>query len=221
MIRAVLLDLDGTLLDTAPDLAAAANAMLAELGRDPLAETAVRDFIGKGIDHLVRRCLECAGAGVDAAAFAGARERFDLHYAQTNGRAAREFPGVREGLAAMQGRGLRLACVTNKAARFTLPLLERAGLSTFFGAVVTADQVGKRKPDPAPFMHACRRLGVAPKDAAVIGDSENDALGARAAGCRVYLVPYGYREGRDVREIESDGIVASLLHAAEALTQAT
>lgn len=221
MIRAVLLDLDGTLLDTAPDLAAAANAMLAELGRAPLAEAAVRDCIGQGIDYLVRRCLECAGAGADGAAFAAARERFDRHYAQANGRAAREFPGVREGLAAMRDAGLRLACVTNKAARFTLPLLDQAGLSAFFGAVVTADQVGKRKPDPEPFLHACRRLGVAPEDAAVIGDSENDTFGARAAGCRVYLVPYGYREGREVREIESDGIVATLVHAAQALTRIT
>jgi phosphoglycolate phosphatase len=219
LIRAVLLDLDGTLLDTAPDLAAAANAMLTELGCRPLSEAAVRDFIGQGIDHLVRRCLECAGA--EAASFASARERFELHYAQTNGRAAREYPGVREGLAAMQAAGLRLACVTNKAARFTLPLLERAGLSAFFDAVVTADQVGKRKPDPEPFLQACRQLGVAMQDAVVVGDSENDALGARAAGSRVYLVPYGYREGREVREIESDGIVASLVHAAQTLTRTT
>lgn len=219
MILAVLVDLDGTLLDTAPDLTAAANAMLAELGRAALAESEVREFIGQGIDHLVRRCLESSGAG--AQPFAAARERFDVHYAQSNGRASREFPGVREGLAAMQRAGLRLACVTNKAERFTLPLLDRTGLSGYFGAVVTADQVGKRKPDAAPFVHACVRLGVAPADAAVIGDSENDALGARAAGCRIYLVPYGYREGREVRAIESDGIVASLLHAAEVLAHTT
>lgn len=217
MIRAVLLDLDGTLLDTAPDLAAAANAMLADLGLAALQESAVRDFVGKGIDHLVRRCLETAGAG--QALEAAARERFANHYARFNGCASRLFPGVREGLVRMRTAGLRLACVTNKAERFTLPLLQRTGLAGLLDAVVTADQVGARKPRPEPFEEACRRLGVAARDAVVIGDSENDALAGRAAGCRVYLVPYGYREGREVQSIESDGIVATLLQAAEALIE--
>ncbi len=115
-----------------------------------------------------------------------------------------------EGLALLKEAGLRLACVTNKAARFTLPLLEKQGLSRFFGAVVTADQAGARKPAPGPFLEACRRLNTLPSESLVVGDSENDALGARAAGCRVFLVPYGYSEGRDVRELDSDGIVASL-----------
>jgi phosphoglycolate phosphatase len=218
VIRAVLIDLDGTLLDTAPDLAAAANAMLADLHLAQLPAGAVREFIGQGIDALVRRCLDAAGAqaGVEALA----RERFALHYAALNGRAARAFPGVAEGLERMRAARLRLACVTNKPARFTLPLLERAGLAGIFDAVVTSDAVGRRKPDPALFLEACRRLGVAAQEAAAVGDSENDALGARAAGCRVYLVPYGYRQGRDVRSLPSDGIVATLLEAAEACIEA-
>jgi phosphoglycolate phosphatase len=219
VIRAVLLDLDGTLLDTAPDLAAAANAMLADLGLAALPESTVRDFVGKGIDHLVRRCLEAAGA---AQALEGtARGRFAAHYGRVNGRASRVFPGVREGLVRMRTAGLRLACVTNKAERFTLPLLARTGLAGLLDTVVTSDQVGARKPRPEPFEEACRRLGVPARDAVVIGDSENDALAGRAAGCRVYLVPYGYREGREVQSIESDGIVATLLQAAEALIESS
>ena len=120
-----------------------------------------------------------------------------------------------EGLAALRARGVRLACVTNKAARFTRPLLAATGLDGYFDAVVTSDEVGRRKPDPEPFLHACRALGAAPADTVVIGDSANDAQGARAAGCRIYLVPYGYREGRALRDIDCDGIVDSLLHAAD------
>ena len=219
MIRAVLLDLDGTLLDTAPDLGAAANAMLADLKLAPLDEDTVRDFIGQGIDRLVQRCLAAAGGAADTEA--AARERFMQHYARCNGGAARPYAGVVEGLARMRAAGLRLACVTNKAEAFTLPLLERTGIAPSLDAVVTADQVGARKPDPQPFLEACRRLGVAVGDAVVVGDSDNDARGARAAGCRVVLVPYGYSEGRDVRSIDSDGIVASLLQAAETFIESS
>ncbi len=218
MIRAVLIDLDGTLLDTAPDLAAAANSMLGELGLAGLAPAAVREFVGKGIESLVRRSLAASlGAEPDEALLERARESFATHYERTNGRSAAVFPGVREGLEQMRAQRLRLACVTNKAAAFTLPLLEKARLAPLLDAVVTADQVGRRKPDPEPFLHACRALGVAPAEAAVIGDSANDAQGARAAGCPVLLVSYGYSEGRNVNELDSDGVVATLGEAAERL----
>jgi len=220
--RAALIDLDGTLLDTAPDLAAAANAMLAELGRPALPASAVRDFVGKGIAHLVRRALEAsAGAPPDDATFEAACTRFAAHYARLNGSAAQPFEGVPDGLQAMRAAGLRLACVTNKLARFTEPLLVASGLRDFFDAVVTSDLAGARKPDPAIMLEACRRLEVRPAEACVIGDSSNDAAAARAAGCRFLLVPYGYREGRGLREIESDGIVATLREAAKLLTLPT
>ena len=220
--RAALIDLDGTLLDTAPDLAAAANATLAELGRAPLPAEAVRDFVGKGIAHLVRRTLETsAGTPPDDATFDAACARFAAHYERLNGSAAQPFDGVREGLTAMRAMGLRLACVTNKLARFTEPLLAASGLRGFFDAVVTSDRAGARKPDPAIFLDACRRLGVVAGEACVIGDSSNDAEAARAAGCRFLLVPYGYREGRGLHEIESDGIVPTLREAAKLLTLPT
>lgn len=221
-VRAALIDLDGTLLDTAPDLAIAANAMLAELGREPLPPQAVRDLVGKGIAHLVRRSLELSAAGAppDDAGFDAALAIFARHYERCNGTASRIYSGVHEGLRAMRERGLRLACVTNKASNFTAPLLASTGLAAYFDAVVTSDVVGKRKPDPGIFLHACKALDVSPDETVVIGDSGNDSEGARAAGCVFLLVPYGYREGRDVQDIECDGIVPTLLHAAKALGQA-
>lgn len=216
--HAVLVDLDGTLLDTAPELAAAANALLAERGLAPLPLAQVRDFIGQGIGPLVWRCLStAAGHAPEDGAFDGALERFAAHYERLNGSAASVYPGVIEGLERMRGAGLRLACITNKAARFTLPLLDRSGLATFFDAVVTSDEAGVRKPHPGIFLYACRRLAAAPQDTVVIGDSANDASGARAAGCRILLVPYGYREGRELTAIDCDGVVADLAHAARRL----
>jgi len=213
MIKAVLLDLDGTLLDTAPDIAAAANAMLAEQGLAPLPASTVRDFIGSGIARLVERCLQVSGRPMREEAL----RSFGAHYRRLNGSAAAPFPGVLDALERVRAAKLRLACVTNKAAAFTLPLLEKTNLAPFFDAVVTADQVGRRKPDPAPFLQACRALGASPGESVVIGDSANDAEGARAAGCAVLFVSYGYSEGRDVRSIDSDGVVDSLGEAAERL----
>lgn len=210
-MKAVLLDLDGTLLDTAPDIAAAANAMLAEHGLAPLPASTVREFIGSGIPALVERCLRARNALPHPDALASFRE----HYERLNGIAARPFPGVLEALDRMRAAGLRLACVTNKAAAFTLPLLQRTGIAKLLDATVTPDQAGRRKPDPEPFLHACRTLGAAPSESVVIGDSANDAEAARAAGCRVLLVSYGYSEGRDVRALDSDGVLASFGEAAE------
>lgn len=217
LIRAVLLDLDGTLLDTAPDLAAAANAMLAEQGLAPLAAATVREFIGGGIPKLVERCLQAAGYPLAGERLAPGLRSFATHYQRLNGASSTPFPGVVEALERLRGAGLRLACVTNKASAFTLPLLEKTGLARLFDAVVTADQAGRRKPDPECFLQACRALGVAPAEAAVIGDSANDAQAARAAGCRVLLVSYGYSEGRDVRTLDCDGVAATFGEATERL----
>ena len=214
MIRAALVDLDGTLLDTAPDLAAAANATLAELGLAPLELAAVREFVGKGIAVLMRRSLaQALGRAPDAALVEQAQTAFTAHYERLNGRASTPYPGVLDGLSAMRAKGIRLACVTNKLERFTLPLLAKAGLAAQFDAIVTSDLAGARKPDPAMFLHACRQLGVAPAEACVIGDSDNDGEAARAAGCRFLLVSYGYREGRALGEIACDAVVQSLVQA--------
>ena len=220
MVKAALLDLDGTLLDTAPDLAAAANAMLAEQGLAPLPADLIRGFIGRGIAHLVESCLQAAGNPLACARLEPALRSFGAHYARENGRRSRPYAGVAEALARMRAASLRLACVTNKAQAFTAPLLAKTGLAPCFDAVVTADQAGARKPHPAPFLLACESLGVAPSQAVVIGDSANDAEGAHAAGCRLLLVSYGYSEGRDVAGLGAEAVVASLGEAAERLLTA-
>jgi len=216
-MRAVLLDLDGTLLDTLPDIAAAACAMLSERGRAPLPAVAVRDFIGSGIRKLVERCLEATGGAPTDETLEEAERSFRRHYERLNGTASRPFPGVIETLESLRSRGIALACVTNKARAFTVPLLRSTGLLPYFDAVVTSDDAGERKPHPAPFLQACRALGVSPAEALVVGDSALDAQAGRAAGCKVLLVSYGYTEGRDVRTIDCDGVVDSLGEAASRL----
>jgi len=214
-VRAVLLDLDGTLLDTAPEIAAAAADMLSELGLDPVDPLRVREFIGKGIPHLVRRTLEASlGRAPDERRVGSAMEGFFFHYAKRNGCMAKPYPGVLEGITELRAKGFALACVTNKTAQFTIPLLEATGLAGFFPVVVSGDTMPKKKPAPDPLLEACRRLGIPALEALMVGDSRNDALAARAAGCPVLLVPYGYTEGDDVQGIDCDGIVPSLLHVA-------
>ena len=216
MVRAILIDLDGTLLDTAPDLAAAANAMLADLGRPARTLDEVKTFVGKGIARLVERCLT---GDLDKKADGGELQRaleiFRKHYEKDSGMHSSIYPGVIDGLEAM--RDFRLACVTNKAERFTKPLLERKGLAKYFEAVICGDIVARGKPDPACYLMACERLGVTPAEAVVIGDSENDVLAARAAGIRVLCVPYGYNEGRPIESAGCDGMLRTLDDAHVAL----
>lgn len=218
-VRAVLLDLDGTLLDTVPDLHLAANAMLRELGRPAVGVDAMRSYVGRGIPNLVKRLLAGSLDAADdpAPPPADALAAFRRHYAEVNGLHTAVYPGVLEGLTLLKAKGLPMAVITNKAAVFVRPLLDRMGLSGFFNAVVGGDTLPKAKPDPMPVVWACGRLGVSPSDALLIGDSVNDARAARAAGCRLFLVPYGYNEGRDVRELEADAIVGSILEAAQQL----
>ena len=219
--RAVLVDLDGTLLDTAADLAAAVNAMRAELGLAPLPEATVASYVGKGAEVLVHRAL---GGGLDArvddAMLARGLDAFLRHYEHTNGQRAREYPGAREGLAAMRASGLALACVTNKPQAFADALLRRTDLHGAFSLVLGGDALPRRKPDPLPMLHAARALGAAPRETVAIGDSVNDALAARAAGMTVFAVPYGYNEGRDVSTLDVDAVVGSLLEAAALIVRA-
>ncbi|OWT75750.1 MULTISPECIES: phosphoglycolate phosphatase [unclassified Achromobacter] len=219
--RAALLDLDGTLLDSIPDLAMAANAMRVELGMEVLREDVIATFVGKGVDNLVRRTLAASLAAsqsdseCDESLFQRARESFYRHYHLVNGDKARIFDGVLDGLKAMRELGLKLAVVTNKPTEFTLPLLQRTGLAGFFQAVVCGDTCARKKPDPQPVQHACALLDVAPEYAVTIGDSLNDTQAGRGAGTRTLVVPYGYNEGVDVRTLEVDGIVATLVEAAD------
>lgn len=215
-IRAVLLDLDGTLLDTVLDLHAAACGMLADFGRPPVAVEDIRAYVGRGIPNLVKRVLagKLEAADDPAPPPADALASFKKHYEHVNGRAARPFPGVIEGLDAFKAMGLPLGVITNKAQAFTLPLLERTGLMPYLSVAVAGDQLPKPKPDPMPLVWACGHLNVSPADTLMIGDSVHDFHAGRNAGCKVFLVPYGYNEGRDVRGLSADAIVESVLDAA-------
>jgi phosphoglycolate phosphatase len=213
-VKAIIIDLDGTLLDTAPDLAVAANRMLAELGREPLPEARIADFIGKGVPHLVKRTLtESYGNEPDEALFERALESQYTHYDRTNGELTQPYPGVMEGLALLQQAGFKLACVTNKFARFTLPLLKQMKMDTYFSETISGDTLPRKKPDPLPLTHTAKQFGIAPAQMLMIGDSFNDVQAARAAGCPIFCVDYGYNEGLDVRTFGVDAIVSSLVEA--------
>ena len=211
-VRAVLFDLDGTLLDSIPDLSEACHRMMVELGRAPHSIDTIRTFVGKGMLNLVRRCLAEHGTASDAE-MAEAVAAFQRHYAEVNGLATTLYEGVVPALAALQAQGVAMASVTNKPAAFTGPQLERMGIARYFGATVSGDTLPEKKPHPAPLIHACELLGVTVAESLMIGDSANDAEAARAAGMPVLLVTYGYSEGMPVDSIECDGLLSSLVDA--------
>ncbi len=214
-IRAVIIDLDGTMLDTVPDFEAALNGMRADLGLAPITQETIKPLVGKGSEKLVRDALllDWDAARVDAV-FDEALAGYQRHYLAINGDRSTLFDGVLEGLAAMKEQGLRLACVTNKPMAFTTPLLAQKGLAPWFELVYGGDSFPKKKPDPMPLLGVCGAFDLSPMQVVAIGDSSNDAEAARAAGCFVLTVPYGYNHGRPIQEINSDGIVGSLLDAA-------
>lgn len=201
--QAVLFDLDGTLADTAADIHAACNAMLEHVGRPPWSLSAVADLVGKGAEHFVTQV-------VGPEALATCLPVFLAHYHANNGRYARVFAGVREGLDELRRAGLALGVVTNKPRALTVPLLQQLALAPDFSVIVAGGDTPERKPDPAPVLRACTTLGVAPWATLVVGDSGNDVGAAHAAGCPCVLVPYGYSEGCPVQSLGSDGIVSTL-----------
>ncbi len=212
-VRAACIDLDGTLLDTIPDLAAAANAMLVALKLTPLPEERIRRFVGKGVEVLIDRTLDAAGglaAAGGPATGEAARVHFYSAYRELNGSEARTYPGVVQGLRGLRDLGITLACVTNKPDEFAVPLLQRCGLDAYFDFVIGGDTLPFKKPHPGQLLEACRRWSLEPAQVLAVGDSVNDAEAARSAGMPVYLVPYGYNEGRDVHDADVDGIVSSL-----------
>ncbi|HUO43969.1 MAG TPA: phosphoglycolate phosphatase [Burkholderiales bacterium] len=219
-VKAVMIDLDGTLLDTAQDLALAVNLTLIELGRPTLHEKRIANFIGKGVYHLMRCALtEVDGGQPDEALFERSMAMFMDCYDRTNGEHTAPYPGVVEGLDALRAAGFPLACVTNKIGRFTFSLLERQRLTRYFDIVLAGDTLPKKKPDPLPLTHTAEKFGVTPCDLLLIGDSLNDVEAARAAGCPVFCVDYGYNEGNDVRAFDVDAIVSSLFEASKLITR--
>ena len=216
MIRrpsAILFDLDGTLLDTAGDIALALSRAFADHGHPAPPPAAVRRMIGKGAPVLVERAVAAQGLDLAPAGQAALLERFFHHYGrlqELDECAAQPYPGAREALVALHAAGLPLGVVTNKYHRFATGLLQRLDLAGYLRVVVGGDTCERRKPDPMPLLHACAQLGVAPSTALMVGDSSNDVDAARAAGMPVVLVPYGYTEGQDPRLWPCDHLVDSL-----------
>ncbi len=220
-VDAIAFDLDGTLLDTIGDLAAAVNELLVDEGRLPLPTSTIRDLVGKGLGSLLTRALAAAGAPPRRGeAQAALLARYETIYESLLGRATALFPGVIAGLDRLRAAGFRLAVVTNKASRFVRPHLAQTRIADYFDAIVGGDDAATRKPDAAPLLLAARLLGVAPPRILMVGDSGNDVLSARAAGCPVLVVPYGYREGILVQDLGSDGIVDSLEAVADRVRRA-
>lgn len=215
-VKAVAFDLDGTLVETLPDLHESANRMLADLGRPVVSEKTVRAYIGDGVDRLVKRLLTSSVDGEpDAGAFEKAADNFRRHYARILTRASHPFPGAIDLLDLLRRRGFKLACVTNKPARFTEPLLRELGMTERLDLILSGDSLSAKKPDPLPLVHAASAFGVATAHLLMIGDSQVDTAAARSAGCPVFCVPFGYRGSLTVQELDCDAIVPTLAEVSE------
>jgi phosphoglycolate phosphatase len=211
-VKMVMIDLDGTLIDTVPDLAAAANRMLADLGRPVWDESHYRKWIGNGVPRFVKRALTGEmQAEPDAAVFEQALAIFRAHYAAAVADRSLPYAGVVEALERLSAMGFSLACITNKAEAFTVPLLKQLDLYKYFRLVLSGDSLPKQKPDPLPLLHACRHFGITPEHGVLVGDSSNDVAAARAAGMPVICVTYGYNHGHDIRDAHPDAVVDSLI----------
>ncbi|NRF66377.1 phosphoglycolate phosphatase [Aquincola sp. S2] len=207
-LQAAIVDLDGTLIDTVGDFELALNRMLADLGQRGVARAFIERTVGRGSEHLIRSTLTEVGAAQSL--YDDAWQRYQAHYLAINGQCAQVYPGVVEGLQQLVQAGLKLACLTNKPGAFARPLLAAKGLDRFFAHVFGGDAFERKKPDPLPVQRACAALGSAPARTLVIGDSSNDARAARAAGCPVVLVNYGYNHGEPVAAAGADAVIERL-----------
>lgn len=210
--KMILCDLDGTLVDSVPDLTFCVDAMMERLGRAPRGEAAVRTWVGNGVEKLVCRALTGQLEGEpDAADYALAYPLFLALYAENTYNRSILYPGVREGLDFLASAGYPLGCVTNKAAQFTEPLLSHLGIRERFTLVVSGDSLPRKKPDPMPLLHAADHFGVAPAEALMIGDSVSDVKAARAAGFGILCMSYGYNHGEDIRDSNPDAVIDSMV----------
>lgn len=220
-IRAAILDLDGTLVHTLGDFVEALQRMLHDLPAPythyPISAATIEPLVGKGSENLIGSLLaqvDWAGGAIkneaDAAIFDMACARYLYHYAEVNGRVSTVYPGVLEGLEALQALGWPLACVTNKPTALAQSLLRAKGLEGFFAFTLGGDALPRKKPDPLPLLTACERLGVPAEHTLMVGDSSNDAQAARAAGCPVWLMTYGYNHGQAIHAVDADGFIDRL-----------
>lgn len=209
-VSAIVIDLDGTLLHTAQELAESANRMLRDMGRPAVSQELLMSYIGNGIHWLVKRALTGdMYAEPDAALFDRALPVFEQHYTALL-LDSKPFPNVIAGLDAMKAAGYRLGCITNKVERYTTPLLQGIGLAHYFDIVLAGDTLPEKKPHPLPLLHSAKFFGIPVERLLLIGDSLSDTQAARAAGCPVFCVPYGYNHGEPVADLDLDAVIPDL-----------
>jgi phosphoglycolate phosphatase len=215
---AAIIDLDGTMVDTMGDFVVAVNLMLRDLGHKPVDRAVVALRVGKGSENLVKSVLNhvaapsirAQAAPENIADIERALDLYQQHYLAINGQFAHVYPGVVDGLLALQRAGLELACLTNKPVAFARELLKLKELDGFFSQVFGGDSFAAKKPDALPVLKTCEALGTEPDQTLMVGDSSNDAQAARAAGCPVVLVTYGYNHGVPITQVDADGYVDTL-----------
>lgn len=209
--KLVLIDLDGTLVDSVPDLAYCLDEMMIAMGKSPWGIDKARGWVGNGVDRLVQRALtDTLWDDPPEALFAEARPIFMKLYADNTSGRSRLYDGVIDGLEYLKAKRYRVGCVTNKAEAFTVPLLKAMGIYDHFEIIVSGDTTPKKKPDPMPLLYAAEKLGEAAEDCLMVGDSMHDVEAARNANFQVVSVPYGYNHGVDIREANPDAVIASL-----------
>jgi len=214
----VLIDVDGTLVDSVPDLAYCVDEMMKQLDMPTHGEAKVRNWVGNGVERLVRRALIGKLEGEpDEALYDRAYPVFLELYSENTSKRSCLYPGVKEGLEYLKGEGYKMGCVTNKAAQFTQPLLKDLGVSDYFSIIISGDTLPEKKPDPMPLLHAAKFFNVTPEQALMIGDSISDVKAARAAGFHIVCMTYGYNHGVDIRDANPDGVMDSMAELPELL----
>ncbi len=217
-LRAAIVDLDGTMVDTLGDFTVALHRTLDALGLPRVPRDTIGRMVGKGSEHLIRTVL--AHVEAPPALYSQAWDAYQRHYLEVNGQHADVYPGVVDGLTALRARGFKLACLTNKPTLFARALLRQKDLARFFDVVFGGDAFARQKPDPLPLLETCKALGSLPAHTLMIGDSSNDARAARSAGCPVVLMTYGYNHGEPVQGVDTDGCFDSMLELAQSLSAA-
>lgn len=214
----ILIDVDGTLVDSVPDLAYCVDEMMKALDMPTHGEAKVREWVGNGVERLTRRALIGQLDGEpDETLFERAYPIFLDLYAENTSKRSQLYPGVAEGVAYLKEAGYKLGCVTNKAEQFTVPLLKDLGVSDYFEIIISGDTLPKKKPDPLPLLHAAEFFGVEPARALMLGDSVSDVKAARAAGFQIICMSYGYNHGVDIREANPDVVIDSMVELRDIL----
>jgi len=208
----IMIDVDGTLVDSVPDLAWCVDETMKQIGLPERGEKAVRNWVGNGVIRLVERAIaNDLDAPHDAELFAKAMPIFNELYAENTSKRSVLYPGVQEGMDYLKSTGIKIGCITNKDARFTLPILNDLGIRDYFEIVICGDTLEKKKPDPLPLLHGAKELGTQPEKSLMLGDSTSDVKAARAAGFNIICMSYGYNHGADIRDSNPDAVIDSFV----------